>query len=201
MSGGTYWSWPLGALALGFVALAYPFLTNHLMGVSGIISRGLSWREDEISRKEEAAFAEGDFDEALLAATLAEFGDAQDATVSPGPAKVSGAAAGRLPLSTGFIFLGSMALGGFLSAWSLNAFSLEWGLGEAFEGAVQSDSLRLALPITGGILVGFGASMAGGCTSSHGLAGCARFQPGSLVATASFFAGGIVASQLLRVWL
>jgi hypothetical protein len=49
----------------------------------------------------------------------------------------------------------------------------------------------------GGLLVGFGTRLAGGCTSGHGLSGCSRLQPGSLVSTACFFGTGVLVSFLL----
>ncbi len=51
----------------------------------------------------------------------------------------------------------------------------------------------------GGILVGFGTRMAGGCTSGHGMCGVSRVQPGSLLATVSFFGAGIVTSFALSL--
>ena len=43
----------------------------------------------------------------------------------------------------------------------------------------------------GGILVGFGARYAGGCTSGHGITGLAGLHFSSLVAVISFLLGGI----------
>jgi len=40
----------------------------------------------------------------------------------------------------------------------------------------------------GGIALGYGARWAEGCTSGHGLSGCAAGSPDSLAATATFFA-------------
>lgn len=51
--------------------------------------------------------------------------------------------------------------------------------------------------LLGGLLIGFGTRMAGGCTSGHGLSGSGRFQPSSLVSTAAFFGGGVVVSFAL----
>ncbi len=42
------------------------------------------------------------------------------------------------------------------------------------------------LLITGGLLVGFGTRLGGGCTSGHGVAGIARLSPCSIVATCVF---------------
>ncbi len=44
------------------------------------------------------------------------------------------------------------------------------------------------LLVAGGLLVGFGTRLAGGCTSGHGVAGIARMSPRSFAATAAFLA-------------
>ena len=46
----------------------------------------------------------------------------------------------------------------------------------------------LPLLAAGGLALGYGARWAGGCTSGHGLSGCAAGSPDSLAATATFFA-------------
>jgi len=51
--------------------------------------------------------------------------------------------------------------------------------------------------IGGGLLVGFGAAYAGGCTSGHAISGLSGFQLPSLIAVIGFFAGGLVASWFL----
>jgi uncharacterized membrane protein YedE/YeeE len=48
--------------------------------------------------------------------------------------------------------------------------------------------------LVAGVLIGFGAKTAGGCTSGNGLSGNAILSPASLVATATFFATAIVVS-------
>jgi len=48
--------------------------------------------------------------------------------------------------------------------------------------------------VVGGFLVGFGTRYAQGCTSGHGIMGIASLQWPSLVATVSFFIGGIIVS-------
>ena len=55
-----------------------------------------------------------------------------------------------------------------------------------------------ALLVAGGLLVGFGTRLAGGCTSGHGVCGVARLSKRSLAATAAFMAGGILTVFLLR---
>jgi uncharacterized membrane protein YedE/YeeE len=51
--------------------------------------------------------------------------------------------------------------------------------------------------IAGGFMVGFGTRYAQGCTSGHGILGLSALQWTSLVATASFFIGGILFSHFV----
>jgi len=46
--------------------------------------------------------------------------------------------------------------------------------------------------IVGGFLVGFGTRYARGCTSGHGILGMSALQWPSMLATMSFFVGGIL---------
>src|SRR3954449_12303076 len=49
-----------------------------------------------------------------------------------------------------------------------------------------------------GILIGFGAKTAGGCTSGNGLSGVSMTSVASLAATATFFATAIAVSFLIK---
>ena len=51
--------------------------------------------------------------------------------------------------------------------------------------------------VIGGLLVGFGARYAGGCTSGHAISGLANLQLPSLLAVLGFFAGGLLATWVL----
>jgi uncharacterized membrane protein YedE/YeeE len=57
------------------------------------------------------------------------------------------------------------------------------------------------LMVLGGFLVGFGTRYAGGCTSGHGILGLSALQWPSLVATASFFIGGILFSHFVLPYI
>ena len=48
--------------------------------------------------------------------------------------------------------------------------------------------------IASGVLIGYGARLAGGCTSGNGLSGNAALSPAALVATGTFFGTAIVVS-------
>ena len=57
--------------------------------------------------------------------------------------------------------------------------------------------LRLGAAVGGGILMAFGARLAGGCTSGHGISGTLQLSVGSWIAVICFFIGGIATAMLL----
>jgi uncharacterized protein len=59
-------------------------------------------------------------------------------------------------------------------------------------------SVPWPLIMIGGLLVGFGTRLGGGCTSGHGVCGLARLSRRLLVATGSFMGTAIVTSFILR---
>lgn len=60
---------------------------------------------------------------------------------------------------------------------------------------------RLAVLGGGGVLIGFGTRMSGGCTSGHAISGISQRQWPSLWATLTFFAVGMAVSFALRACL
>src|SRR5215212_11632624 len=62
------------------------------------------------------------------------------------------------------------------------------------------DSRWVVAPIlfAAGILIGFGAKTAGGCTSGNGLSGTSMTSPAALAATATFFATAIVVTFVIE---
>jgi uncharacterized membrane protein YedE/YeeE len=97
-----------------------------------------------------------------------------------------------------FAFLGAIAIGAFVAALLRGGPpALSFDLGPA-HAAIFGGGLNTWLAaFFGGGLVGVGTRLAQGCTSGHGLVGCAGARPSSLVATACFFGTGIVFSLLL----
>ena len=69
--------------------------------------------------------------------------------------------------------------------------------GELFGMHVFSDPKALILLLVGGLLIGFGARYAGGCTSGHAISGLSNLQVPSLIAVVGFFIGGLVMVHLL----
>lgn len=52
--------------------------------------------------------------------------------------------------------------------------------------------------VLGGLAVGVGVTLAGGCTSGHGVCGLSRLSPRSFVATASFMVSTFVTAFVVR---
>ena len=89
-------------------------------------------------------------------------------------------------------------LGAFLAAWQGNELTGEWlpamWAARFGEGSL---TLRLGAALVGGILMAFGARLAGGCTSGHGISGTMQLSVGSWIAVLCFFAGGIPVAMLM----
>jgi uncharacterized membrane protein YedE/YeeE len=61
----------------------------------------------------------------------------------------------------------------------------------------SNPSVRYAVAFAAGFVMLFGARIADGCTSGHGLSGMAQLAVSSVVAVAAMFAGGIVTAFLV----
>ncbi len=68
---------------------------------------------------------------------------------------------------------------------------------EIFATDALSNPFIIAVLLIGGLLVGFGARYAGGCTSGHAISGLSNLQLPSLIAVIGFFIGGLVMIHLL----
>jgi len=194
------WPFWLGALALAAIAVGYAAALGRLLGVSGMYERLINAKAELATEREERAFRDRTvLEEALRRETILEMQRA-GAPVPPEPAASAAAAAGpelapRVPLWGQLVFLLMMLAGGAL------AKALSGGLGlQAHPDPAHARLFGGVSPlvlVVGGVLVGFGTRLCGGCTSGHGLSGCGRLQPGSLVATACFFGSGVALSLVL----
>ena len=101
---------------------------------------------------------------------------------------------GENPLSYYLVYLlAGVFLGGLFS--SLLSRRVRFGIEK---GKTASGTLRLSLALTGGILSGFAARLAQGCTSGQALSGSALMLTGSLVFMACLFGGGYMAAYFVR---
>ena len=81
--------------------------------------------------------------------------------------------------------------GGFVNEWVPEMWRARFG---------DSLALRGAFAFGGGALMAFGARLAGGCTSGHGISGTLQLNVASWIAVICFFIGGaIVANLMFRI--
>jgi len=93
--------------------------------------------------------------------------------------------------------VGGIAVGAYLSMRLSNArrqvISPVW----ARATGATTLAARAPLAFLAGFIMLFGARIAGGCTSGHGISGMAQLSAGSTLAVAAMFAGGILTATLL----
>lgn len=64
----------------------------------------------------------------------------------------------------------------------------------------DSALLRLLFAFAGGAVMAFGARMAGGCTSGHGISGTLQLSVGSWIALICFFVSGVITAMWMYRW-
>ena len=90
-----------------------------------------------------------------------------------------------------------MVVGALISALLSGDFGWQW-IPARWAAAFGTDPLlRIIVALLGGILLGFGARWAGGCTSGHGISGTMQLAVSSWISAICFFVGGILMAQLL----
>jgi len=89
-------------------------------------------------------------------------------------------------------------LGAFLAAWHGSELTAEW-LPAMWVARFGEDSLalRIGVALLGGVFMAFGARLAGGCTSGHGISGTMQLAVGSWISVICFFIGGIAVAMLM----
>jgi uncharacterized membrane protein YedE/YeeE len=94
-----------------------------------------------------------------------------------------------------FLLIGTFA-GGMISAWFNGRLKVE-----ILKGPQISNSMRLIFALIGGLIMGYGARFARGCTSGQALSGGAVLSLGSWAFMFSVFIGGYaVAYFVRRLW-
>ncbi|KUN79874.1 transporter [Streptomyces bungoensis] len=215
MSG--YWPWWAGAAGLALITVNYALTTERSFGVSSAWDRVLHWRrERRLEQMDEEFTDERALADALAAATAEHFGTGLTApAVPPAPYGTSRSpletdvdptvredaqvgSPGPAPLVTQAALLVSIFFGGLIAAVTSGRFHLRFDMGPGFRNVVTANPTTMVILLfAGGVLVGFGTRLAGGCSSGHGLNGCGRLRPVSLVATAVFFGTAVAVSFLL----
>lgn len=88
-------------------------------------------------------------------------------------------------------------IGALLSSLLSGAFRLQW-IPSLWADAFGSNPVaRLLTAFAGGVLLGFGARWADGCTSGHGISGTMLLSLSSWISAICFFIGGILMAKVL----
>ena len=97
----------------------------------------------------------------------------------------------------GVMLVFGMLLGAFIAAISGGEFAGAW-LPALWEQRFGADlALRLGMAFVGGAIMAFGARLAGGCTSGHGISGALQLSVSSWIVLACFFVAAITIAHLL----
>lgn len=197
----SYWPSVVGALGLLSLPFMHWFVLDRGLAVSGRFSTLVDRLRNGPRQPEPASnVSQDELIAALRAMTAEEFGaDSLDAMPVVDEKGARAVPAPQEGAPTHVTFLIGLVLGGTISALLAANLIPTTGLHSALFPQIFGDSAitRAAVLFAGGLLVGAGTRMAGGCTSGHGLCGVSQFQPGSLLATASFFGAGVALSFAL----
>ncbi len=96
-----------------------------------------------------------------------------------------------------FVFVVATIAGGSIAAVTGGEFANEWLPPMWVARFGDSIALRAVIAFGGGILMAFGARLAGGCTSGHGISGTLQLNVASWIAVVCFFIGGIAVAMTL----
>lgn len=96
-----------------------------------------------------------------------------------------------------WMLLVGVLIGGFLSAWASGTLETSW-VPALWSAAFGADLWpRLIVAVVGGVMMGFGARWADGCTSGHGISGTLQLAVSGWMSVVFFFIGGIVTAMLI----
>ncbi|PKO31268.1 MAG: hypothetical protein CVU34_17565 [Betaproteobacteria bacterium HGW-Betaproteobacteria-7] len=97
----------------------------------------------------------------------------------------------------GVMLVLGMLLGAFIAAVSGGEITGAW-VPVLWEQRFGPDiALRLGIAFVGGAILAFGARLAGGCTSGHGISGALQLSVSSWIALVCFFAAAVATAHLL----
>jgi len=96
-----------------------------------------------------------------------------------------------------WMLVAGIFIGSFISAGLSGQFEIIWVPSRWAASFGASALIRFMAALSGGILMGFGARWAGGCTSGHGISGTLQLAVSSWLAAVCFFIGGIITAAVL----
>jgi uncharacterized protein len=104
----------------------------------------------------------------------------------------------KLKVNWQWMLVLGVVIGSFLSAIISGDLQVNAWVPSLWESAFgNSEVLRVIVALFGGIILGFGARFAGGCTSGHGISGTLQLAVSSWISAIFFFVGGIMAAYII----
>ena len=104
----------------------------------------------------------------------------------------------KLRINWQWMLVLGVIIGSFISAIISGDFQLGVWVPSLWASAFgDSAMLRVIFAVLGGIILGFGARFAGGCTSGHGISGTLQLAVSSWVSAIFFFVGGIITAHII----
>lgn len=97
----------------------------------------------------------------------------------------------------GVMLVFGIIIGAYFAARSGGEITARWLPPFWIERFGESVWLRLVVGFLGGGLMAFGARIAGGCTSGHGISGTLQLSVGSWISLIGFFVGGVATAMIL----
>jgi len=104
----------------------------------------------------------------------------------------------KLDINWQWMLVVGVVIGSFLSSIISDDFQSNTWVPSLWASAFgESALLRVLVAFAGGIILGFGARFAGGCTSGHGISGTLQLAVSSWVSVIFFFIGGTITAHLI----
>lgn len=104
----------------------------------------------------------------------------------------------KLMINWQWMLVIGVVIGSFVSAILSGDFQVGVWVPSLWASAFgDSVLLRVFVAVVGGVILGFGARFAGGCTSGHGISGTLQLAVSSWISVVFFFVGGIIAAHFI----
>lgn len=97
----------------------------------------------------------------------------------------------------GVMLVFGMLLGAFIAAVSGGEITAAWVPAQWEQRFGPDLALRLGMAFVGGAIMAYGARLAGGCTSGHGISGALQLSVSSWIALVCFFVAAVPTAHLL----
>lgn len=104
----------------------------------------------------------------------------------------------KLQINWQWMLVVGVIIGSFLSAIISGDFQIGVWVPSLWASVFGDSALvRVLVALAGGIILGFGARFAGGCTSGHGISGTLQLAVSSWISAIFFFVGGIITAHII----